>query len=442
MSRFFEKIKTFFNFLSQLLSPQEWTITIVTFLLSGMIISSIFWLDVENNPDEVTSYDTIGLNIYVHTSNEPVRTLFPFHSAYLVKYEKIYPLEQRQQVYEILNEEVPHLHKISDRNYRFYRDDAQPELGNMVTIRDVNEAYGSGAWLEVDDYLYQIIKIGKQLTILTNSNYNFFVGRLSDYWNELISDGTYPYEYENYDPYFNPSEQAIVTLLQSYIPKTSEEINATLELKEDNGYFVRFNTFNNAPLGELQITLGGIAKGFANDVVSARLIENRLTHGYISGGQSSNSALGSRYNNKPWTWYMNSPRNTGSEFAYELKRAGAFNLSTSGGYNGVPIMIDGEVVWRHHIIDPWTGFPSREQLHVSVMSSDVSSAELDALSTAIMNLTREEAMVVRDYYQNLGFEFEIAWIDLATEASLNVYYTSGYEAYLTKYPENTYSLVE
>jgi thiamine biosynthesis lipoprotein len=187
--------------------------------------------------------------------------------------------------------------------------------------------------------------------------------------------------------------------------------------------------------------VGGIAKGYANDVLSARLQEEGLTHGYISGGQSSNTALGTRYGNIVWDIPMSSPIASVSR-AYIINRAGYFNISTSGGYEGVPIAIDGETVWRHHIINPWDGYPSRVQLHVNVMSNDVPAAELDALSTALMNATKAQGMALRHQYLAVGKELEIAWIEINDGEALTVYHTPGFSQYLEHIPENTYIVYE
>ncbi len=437
MKRFITFLKQAFMLLKDILTPREWTITGVTFLLSGLLVSSIFWVDTNSSQEEI-EFEALGYSLKVKTENGA--NLQPFHTYYYVLYEKVYPQNDRDMVLEVLQEEVPSLHKVSDRGNRFLIDDDDVSLGRMVTIRDVNESLGSGDWVEIPEHLYSILSIGKRLSIETNSAFNFFVGKLADYWEGLIGDFTYPFDYENIDPYFNATERAELERLQGFIPLSEEEINTTLELKVEDGYFARFNSFNGATIGDLEITLGGIAKGYANDVISSRLTQKRLTHGYISGGQSSNTALGSRSGNENWTIPMSSPLPSVAR-AYQIKRPGYFNISTSGGYEGVPITINGERVWRHHIINPHDGYPSSVQLHVNVMSNDVSAAELDALSTALMNMTKEEGKLIRNAYVASGKELDIAWIEIIDE-SLTIYHTDGFEQYLGKMSENIYINVD
>jgi len=440
MKAFFAFLKQAYQSVRHMLTPKEWSMTITTFILSGILVSSVFWAN--PNASEEVLFEALGYNLKVKTENGA--NLSPFHTYYYVLYEKIYPQSHRDRVKEILNEEVPLLHKVSDRSttYHFLIDDNQPDLGRLINLRDVNESLGSDEWIAIPHYLYDILSIGKQLTIDTNSNFNFFVGKLSDFWEELIDDFGFPFEYQLLDPYYNATQRAYLEELLSYVPKTEAEVNSTLELEERNdGYYAKFNAYNGSPVGKLEITLGGIAKGYANDVISARLMSERLTHGYISGGQSSNTALGTRHNDQTWSIPMSSPL-PGVQRAYIINRTGYFNISTSGGYQGVKIIIEDEQVWRHHIINAWDGYPSRIQFHVNVMSKDVPAAALDALSTALMNMTIEEGMALRQTYIDRGLELEISWIDITPENTLAISHTEGFTQYMTTIPENSYFVIE
>jgi hypothetical protein len=132
----------------------------------------------------------------------------------------------------------------------------------------------------------------------------------------------------------------------------------------------------------------------------------------------------------------------GTSSSFTISRPGRFSVSTSGGYEGKPIIIDEQVVWRHHIIDPWTGYPSSESLLVNVMSQDLSSATLDALSTALMNLTIEEGMALRDAFIANGQELEIAWVEITATSKLNISYSRGFDPFMQRNPENIYNIID
>jgi hypothetical protein len=439
MKRFLDFIKQSFNSLKAILNPREWTITIVSVILSTTIATSVFWLD-KDDPNAQMPFESIGYSLKVKT--ETGVNQLPFHTYYQLFYEKVNSVDERASARQIFEQMVPPLHKVSDRSNRYLLDDDDPSLGRITTIRDVNESLGSGQWIEVPEPLYELLQIGKQLTIATDSNFNMFIGKPADYWKDLIEDDAFSYDYELLDPYYNDSERAYLETIMSYVPITEAEVEATLELKiEAERYYAKLNSFNGALVGDMELTMGGLAKGYANDVISTTLAEQELVRGFINGGQSSISTLGNRYGNIAWPLTMASPL-YGTSSSFTISRPGRFSVSTSGGYEGKPIMIDEQVVWRHHIIDPWTGYPSSESLLVNVMSQDLSSATLDALSTALMNLTIEEGMALRDTFIANGQELEIAWVEITATSKLNISYSRGFDPFMQRNPENFYNIID
>lgn len=427
------KIKNF-------LSPKEIIVITVSVIISGVLASSVWWYQ-EPNPD-AGKYEYFGYDMLVHTAtggNVP-----PFHTTYEVVYDKTRPASEKAQLREVLAENVPYLHKLFDRVNLYYLDDNQPDLGYLTTVKDVNESYGSPDFLEVPYDLYHVLEISKEMTIASDSRFNMFIGELSDFWSGLIEDSDYQINYETMDPaYFEPA-RLMVERMQACLPLTEAEVEATLELKEENSkYYVRFNEFKDAALGEISITLGGIAKGYANDVISEKLTDLGLTHGAIVGGASSNTTLGNRYGDTVWSWTLESPSML-SDYSFKIIRNGAYGMSTSGAYMGVQIPMDenddgvpDSFVLRNHIIDPSTGYPSLKQLEVNILSEDISGARLDALSTALICMTETEGLLFRQTFLTQGYEFEAAWANdvAATEtdpAFLEVRYTAGYDSFMGK----------
>ena len=87
------------------------------------------------------------------------------------------------------------------------------------------------------------------------------------------------------------------------------------------------------------------------------------------------------------------------EVAFSIKFTEEFNFSTSGNYtaNKSYTFIDENenIVYRHHIINPFTGYPESYYRSVSIMTHYFSSAQVDALSTAFMNLKLEDGLKLR-----------------------------------------------
>ena len=229
--------------------------------------------------------------------------------------------------------------------------------------------------------------------------------------------------------------------LTSYVPMNQQQAEETLELKiENHDYYVRFNQFNDAPHGDLSLTLAGIAKGYANDILTPLLIENELEHGFIYGGGSSISTLGSKYSSNLWKWQLEGP-NEATPYAFYINRGGQYSFSTSGGYMGINIPTNDGSLRRHHIVNPETGYPADQQLQINVISADLPSDRLDALSTALMNMTIEEGLQLKTSVNNEGQELEVAWINIIDNGDVEVKYTSGYQQYLTELENLIYHVV-
>ncbi len=128
-----------------------------------------------------------------------------------------------------------------------------------------------------------------------------------------------------------------------------------------------------------QITLNGIAQGFAADRVAQTLSSHGIRHALLDTGELS--ALGSRAEGGPWRVGIQHPRN---EEAY-LSLAGLSGrcLATSGDY----ATTFSEDFSANHLFDPRTGRSPEALASVSIAAPTGLLA--DALSTAVFVLGPE-----------------------------------------------------
>ncbi len=127
-----------------------------------------------------------------------------------------------------------------------------------------------------------------------------------------------------------------------------------------------------------QITLGGIAQGYAASAALARIPKKRAAMVDVSG----DIAVRGR-----WTIGIQHPRaDSGLAFAQVGLRNAV--LSTSGDYEHY-FEADGQRY--HHILDPKTGLPAYGAISATVVHPD--GALADALATALIVLGPDEAVV-------------------------------------------------
>lgn len=297
--------------------------------------------------------------------------------------------------------EVNRLHVLFDRHYE-YKDDE----GNIYTnVKTINDSYGTGTPIKCSDELYELLKQGVEMYDLTEGMFNIFTGSLTTYWEQRFNEIYDDESLKLLDPYFNELERESLESLVDSIPSSVDEIEQQLTFDDENKT-VTFNKcdFNNEvkPI----ISVGGIAKGYATDIIKQKLKDNGYRDGYLISGGSSISSLSKPIYTKDSGGQKISVINPAKSNFIEKQRAFSlliteeFSFSTSGNYTeGKSYYIYGEeeeIIYRHHIINPFTGYPESYYRSVSILTHSFSNIMVDALSTAFMNLNLEDGMKLRN----------------------------------------------
>lgn len=335
------------------------------------------------------------LNTYVTPFNTAMQ-LNCFLNDKIKEEDREASFNQVKSIYEF---EVNRLHVMFDRHY-YYKNDKEETITNVKTI---NDSYGTGTPIKCSDELYELLKQGVEFYELTDGMFNIFTGSLTEYWEQIFA-AVYDYEpIEDWDPYFNEAQKEKLELLVDAIPSSKEEIEQQLTFDDENKT-ITFNSceFNNGikPI----ISVGGIAKGYATDLIKNRLKTNGYVDCYlISGGSSISSVSKPIFTEEAGGQkisVVNPAKSTffSKESAFSLKVTEEFSFSTSGNYTeskNYPLEVDGDRLYRHHIINPFTGYPESHYRSVSILTHSFSNIMVDALSTAFMNLNLEEGMKLR-----------------------------------------------
>lgn len=131
-----------------------------------------------------------------------------------------------------------------------------------------------------------------------------------------------------------------------------------------------------------ELTLNGIAQGFAADAVGRVLKEHGISHALIDTGEIG--TVGTHAQKETWDIGIKHPRKTGGYLA--LAALDGRCLATSGDYE----TRFGEGYENHHILDPRSGRSPQEISSVSVAAP--TAMEADALSTALFLTGVENGM--------------------------------------------------
>ena len=177
-----------------------------------------------------------------------------------------------------------------------------------------------------------------------------------------------------------------------------------------------------------QLDLGGIAKGYAADVLRAQLEQEGVTSATLDLGGDV-FVMGRKTDGTDWRIAVKNPADTESYLGV-VSAADKF-IVTSGVYERY---FEENGVRYHHIIDPKTGSPAESGL-VSVTVLCENGAWADALSTACFVLGTDGALALRNALSAQGTDFELI---LVTDDD-RVLYTGGLADAFTPNDESGYT---
>lgn len=230
-------------------------------------------------------------------------------------------------------------HQLSDR-YNAY--------DHLINVYNLNQHNYDTETLEVDSKLYKLLEFGLKQKTDSNDLLDINMGCVIDVW-------------KNYRDNKNG------------IP-TEEELNncTTNELK----LLGNNKVLNNTP----DIDLGAVAKGYATEEVGRYLKSIGLTKFLINAG--GNILVGDHYENSKYKVGVENP-NDGS--VYKVLKVNNKAVVTSGGYERYYTYDNKKY---HHIISPFTKYPTNYMKSVTVIADD--SAVADALSTILFLMPIED----------------------------------------------------
>ena len=218
-----------------------------------------------------------------------------------------------------------------------YSDNYQSHDGK--SIKDLND----NREIDLDDSLKALIEASISVKESTNGYYNPLIGRLSKLWKNSIK---------------NKQIVDDATVLEE------------LEIMNNSEIVIEGNKIRIT--GDADVDLGGIAKGYATELVHQYLVENKIKNYIINAGES-NILVGTR--KKGYKVGLSKPFD---DSLYGIINVNDISIGTSSPkYQSCVI---GDVLYNH-ILSPFTGKPVNYYESVNIINND--SMIADAYSTAL-----------------------------------------------------------
>ena len=206
--------------------------------------------------------------------------------------------------------------------------------------------HAGGAPVAVAPQTCELIKAGMDFGELSGGMFDITIGRISTMW-DFSGDPQVP---------------------------AQEELDAMLRTVDFRKIIIGGDTVRLAD-PEAWIDLGGIAKGYIADRLASFLRENGIKNAVIDLGGDI-AVIGKKPDGNPWMIGVKQPFGDRNDLLGIVKTAEA-SIVTSGIYER-QFVEDG--IQYHHILDPYTGMPSRSDVIGATIMAE-SAAAGDALST-------------------------------------------------------------
>ena len=300
--------------------------------------------------------------------------------------------ESREAFDEVANAVLSQLEEYHCLFTIYYRYEG---MENLCTVNELVD--GQHRTVTVDRRIVDMLLYARDMHDRTNGRVNIAMGSVLSIWHDYRTEGMN-------DP--SAAKLPPAEMLEAAAAHT------------DIGNMVIDEAACTVTLTDPAMTLdvGAIAKGYAVEMV-ARSLEEKGISGYVLNVGGNVRTVGGKTDGTGWVVGIENPREEGEDYLDYLSLSGQ-SLVTSGSYQRF-YLVDGKSY--HHIIHPDTRMPAEGYLSVSVVTS--SSADGDALSTALFCMTVEEGMALVASMP----ETEASWV-----LSDGTRYTSdGWSAYVS-----------
>lgn len=171
---------------------------------------------------------------------------------------------------------------------------------------------------------------------------------------------------------------------------TDGEVKETLKSVGYENMFIK-NRHIEFTKPDMQITLGGIAKGYITDKAIEVLQKQGIEHALVNAGGDMR-AIGDK-GRENWQIALQNPRNKNDYIAIVPLNNKA--VATSGDYE----RYFNENKTFHHIVDPRTGYSATELISVTIIADK--AVDADALATSVFVLGKEEGLELIESWENV-----------------------------------------
>ena len=256
-------------------------------------------------------------------------------------------------------------------------------------LKEINDNAGKGP-VKVSSTLIDLLQKAKQFYDLSGGKFDITIGAPLKIWHEYREKGITANEAGKEGEIPSAEELEAVRACRGWDKVIVNEKDQTVQITDPC----------------VRLDAGGIAKGYAAEVMGQQLEDSVEVCGNINAGGNVRT-IGTKQDGTDWNVGIRDPQGDGSSYLLIVSGGGSMSFVTSGDYERFYTGPGGKKY--HHIIDPDTLQPSSLYRSVTVITKD--SAAADALSTSLFTMTAEEGKkMLAAYTAESGDAAEAVWI--------------------------------
>lgn len=245
----------------------------------------------------------------------------------------------------------------------------------ITNLKTINDNAGVQA-VSVDAAIIDLLKEAKEFYDMSNGEFNVTMGSILKVWHNYREDGISKNENGEYGE----------------LPKDEKLAEAAQHVGWDA---IQIDDKNNTVFitdPDVSLDVGGIAKGYATELIARKLEKEGVVHAAINAGGNTRT-LGEKADGSDWKIRIQNP--VSSDDLLVVTQPGKISFVTSGDYERYYVATDGQ---RYsHIIDPETNYPARRYHSVTIITQDSGAA--DCLSTTLFTMSVTDGMKVLEAYK-------------------------------------------
>lgn len=289
--------------------------------------------------------------------------------------------EEWEQQSQALHDDLLYYHQLFDI-YNSY--------DGMTNLADINAGAGGDA-VPVDDALFQLLTMGKEMYDLTGGRCNIAAGSVLALWHDA-REAEVP---------ALPDDDALQQAAQHYSMDDLilDETSKTVRLADP----------------DMSIDAGSLAKGWAIEAAAQAAEARGLTNALIDAG-SNIRAIGTHADGSSWVAGITAPWDEDSSDLMEVPLASGQSLVTSADTQRY-FEVNG--VRYSHLIDLETLYPAQYFRSVSVLCSDGGVG--DALSTGLYCMPLDDGLTLVDSLEGV----DAIWFE---EEGHTITHTEGFDS--------------